>query len=171
MFQFTLLTPPWCLEARHRKAVPPLIGIIAIVGYSIKPTVIFMLLAIIVVNVVWPNKEIGIDNNARKKIRLKECLSCMGMLSLGIVIGFSIVGIIKTYSDDVNETNSMPMTHFLMMGANKESGDAYSGTDVKASLAISNKEDRIRFNINVWHMGVSNMEPLGAVEFYGKKML
>jgi len=145
-----------------------LIGIVSAIGYAVKPTVLFTLLAIIGVMVL---RSLTQQLNW-KSLRRPVIATCVS-LSL-FLVSHAGLGAIQNGSGTVpfdisNNEGAFPATHFLMMGAQGNGG--YTGSDVKVSEAIESADDRFWNGIQVYGERVSEMGFEGYVNFLGSKAL
>ncbi|RHR84882.1 hypothetical protein [Faecalibacillus intestinalis] len=112
------------------------IVLFAFIGYKVKPTVIIVLIAIILIE-VWKN----LFN--LKNIKLKEVGKCSISLIAAMAIFLSISSISNSYLEyEKNTSNEMPLTHFLMMGMNPIARGGYSQDDVdftQSHIGLYNK--------------------------------
>ncbi len=114
-----------------------LIIVLAFIGYKIKPTVIIVLIAIILIELwKWIFKE--------KTIFWKGALK--NVLTVGVAL--VMLGLLNTFSTNYlgfqQDTNiETPMTHFLMMGMNEEKRGVYCYEDVlytQKYVGLNNKK-------------------------------
>ena len=114
-----------------------LIGVCACIGYHIKPQVLILLMAILIV---------GLLRQRRRTLRLG--LSSLGGLAAGFLCASLLCGVL---------VNSLPLerdadaefgpAHFLMMGLNTETMGVYLKEDVEYSASFPNREQRDRADL------------------------
>lgn len=151
----TLIFPPLILLLweRSRQATLPralgwwaLMGLAAGLGYLIKPTALIALIAVFFLSFFLQRK-------AWRSWARGLLLSCV---ALAVVIGVTQAFYLVCYTlapgelnHETLEANSVPMTHFLMMGLT-ENGDiigGWNGDDVSATEAIPGKAAKVRYNL------------------------
>lgn len=148
-----------------------------IIGYSIKPTVIFVFAAIVVIELVCFVR----DKMKKKKASMREehtsvsqkrriFIGSIGSVLLACFLGFGIVSSVKNIGIETDKSLSFPFTHFLMMGFNPETGGIYSQEDYVFTKSQS-KDERQAANLAVWHDRVVEMGPGGLAEFLAAKSL
>ncbi|MDO5427175.1 MAG: hypothetical protein Q4F54_05925 [Coriobacteriia bacterium] len=97
-----------------------MIPLTSIIGYSIKPTAIFVLLAILFVEVcllITNRKEII---KKYSKVNLVKAMICILVALLGFGFASVASGKISNYGVQIDKDRSFTATHFLMMGINLE---------------------------------------------------
>lgn len=120
----------------------PKMGVIAfigLVGYFIKPQVIFILAAVFLVYVLPRVASI------LRSYRVSKCLPIIASLLAGVAIALSVKGIAGyTVSDafEIDEGQSFSATHFFMMGLNDVSNGGFCAEDVFFSQSYSSKAER-----------------------------
>lgn len=152
-----------------------LIGIIAVIGYQIKPTNIIILIAIGISSLIYSIKD--------KKV----------ILSYIAVVLFVFSGIIFTkfiYNNNIanielsgvrlsdNEDVEVPFTHFLMMGMQtrriEETGTevygSYSGDDYEYTLSFETKDEKVTANIEEVKRRLKDFGVVGYIKFLDKKV-
>lgn len=137
------------------------IWILSIIGYLIKPTVIFVLFSILIFEII---------NNFKKEslTKKKQILLSGIFLIVGIIFGFGLkyvaVGYLKyTPKPGVVEFN---YKHFLAMGQNNETHGVYSEKDVTDSKRYGMDQNVSKFINRVKSRTLS-----GQLDFFTKKTL
>jgi hypothetical protein len=142
------------------------IGAATGLGYSIKPTVIFALAAIVLVELA----RLVIERVGRRRV-------------VSLVIAFAVVAVSFTATAQAavevsnhgrvvpwnirQNTRELPITHFLAMGA--QGTGAYSHADAQASGAIKSPSARFKQGIVLYLQRVEKMGPSGYAGFLGRK--
>lgn len=151
-----------------------LMGLATVVGYAIKPTVIFVFVAIIVVELIQCLGSHGArgskgskDSRDLRKTTTTTIIACV----LGVVLAFALTSIVKNSTYDVDENAAFSATHFLMMGANPVSGGVFSVSDVELSDAASTPEERSKANLAEFKNRIMAMDLPQANMFLLKKLL
>lgn len=157
-----------CLGNRRVKWA--LIAFFSFVGYSIKPTAIFVLFALLFVELC-----LGITRRDAERKRLSAvlnpALATLLPFILGLVMAFGATAAVKNLGPELDPERAYSMTHFLMMGANAQTKGVYSEDDVAASRLCSDKASRQDMNIQEWESRIAEMGPLGLVELSLEKTL
>lgn len=153
-----------------------LMGLAVVIGYAIKPTVIFVFVAIVVIELIqWfasfaPHGSRG-SQSSKDPYDLRKTATAIVACAFGIVLAFALTSIVKNSTYDVNENAAFSATHFLMMGANPVSGGVWSVSDVELSDAANTPEERSRANLAEFKNRVMAMDLPQANMFLLKKLL
>lgn len=153
-----------------------LMGLAVVIGYAIKPTVIFVFVAIVVIELIqWfasfaPHGSRG-SQSLKDPYDLRKTATAIVACAFGIVLAFALTSIVKNSTYDVNENAAFSATHFLMMGANPVSGGVWSVSDVELSDAANTPEERSRANLAEFKNRVMAMDLSQANMFLLKKLL
>lgn len=171
-----------------------LIGLATVVGYAIKPTVIFVFVAIVVIELIQWLASRGFRDSqdprdsynahdSRSSLASRGSQTSQGSRDLrktataiiacafGIVLAFALTSLVKNSTYDVDENVAFSATHFLMMGANPVSGGVWSVSDVELSDAANTPEERSRANLAEFKNRVMAMDLPQANLFLLKKLL
>lgn len=171
-----------------------LMGLAVVIGYAIKPTVIFVFVAIVVSELIQWFASRGFRDSqdprdscnsydSRNSLASRSSQTSQGSRDLrktaiaivacafGVVLAFALTSIVKNSTYDVNENAAFSATHFLMMGANPVSGGVWSVSDVEFSDAANTPEERSRANLAEFKNRVMAMDLPQANMFLLKKLL
>lgn len=150
-----------------------LMGLAAVIGYAIKPTVIFVFVAIVVIELIqWLASLASRSFYASRDSRdLRKTATAIVACAFGIVLAFALTSLVKNSTYDVNENAAFSATHFLMMGANPVSGGVWSVSDVELSDAANTPEERSRANLAEFKNRVMAMDLPQANMFLLEKLL
>lgn len=156
-----------CLGNRRAKWV--LIAFFSFIGYSIKPTAIFVLFALLLV-------ELSLAVFCRDVVRRLRavCNAAFGTLLpfvLGLALAFGTIAAVKSLGPDLDPEKAYSMTHFLMMGANAQTKGVYCEDDVVASRLCPDGASRQAMNIQEWERRIAEMGPLGLAKLSLEKTL
>ena len=144
------------------------ISFFSIIGYFIKPTAIFVLAAILVVELYFAfTRRRGKGNGWGLRSFIITALS----LCLGIALAYGVSGAIRHLSPSLDDESAFSMTHFLMMGANTETNGVYYESDVELSQSYSSKAERQSANVQVWRDRLCDLGPAGVAKLAAKKTL
>ncbi|MCF6378549.1 glycosyltransferase family 39 protein [Nocardioides KLBMP 9356] len=149
------------------------VGVVGALGYAIKPTVVFAVLALVAVTVLTTAWRTWSSRDA--------------LLRVGAVLGLGVGAVIglqaTTLTIDAAELSpppgqtgaAFPVSHFLMMGAAEKPGPynpyygAYRDEDALATLAVPIGEERERHGFEEYKARVSAMGPVGYARFLNDK--
>lgn len=142
-----------------------LLGMVTLLGYFIKPTVIIVWIACAIWLLFQKNPKLT-------KARIKNGMCILAAVLIGIGVSSAIQSIAKQeVLDPYNQKelfyeNEIPMTHFLMMGLHDEDGlyGAYYGTDLDTTKSIKGKQEKIEYNLSVIRQRVSDYGVIGLLE-------
>lgn len=160
-------------------------GLAVMIGYAIKPTVIFVFVAIVVVELVQqlafrgfqdPRDSCGSHDSrgsqsSKDPYDLRKTVTTIIACAFGIVLAFALTSLVKNSTYDVDENAAFSATHFLMMGANPVSGGVWSVSDVEFSDAANTPEERSKANLAEFKNRVMAMDLPQANLFLLKKLL
>lgn len=147
------------------------IGVLGCIGFNFKPTVIFVVFAMVAVLAV----STSLQDYRRSTTWLGAALSgaalSVGFFAAGQGVAALVdhVGITPTPEE---ARQAMPLTHFLMMGTQETAGNygAWNGADVALSAGNPDPEDRFDVGLRVYRERVEAMGPLGYAEFLDAKL-
>lgn len=143
-----------------------IIGLYSYIGFFIKPTVIIILIAIIIVEVCKAISKI------KEKFNIKQNIKILSFIILGIILACILkFGISKVTNYKIDKELQFSLFHYLMMGINQETTGTFSHNDVKASLKASSYEERVKLNKQIFLNRLKKMPVTKLCEFYGKKLL
>lgn len=150
-----------------------LMGLAVVIGYAIKPTVIFVFVAIVVIELIqWLTSLASCSSQASQGSRdLRKTATAIVACVFGVVLAFALTSLVKNSTYDVDENAAFSATHFLMMGANPVSGGVWSVSDVELSDAANTPEERSRANLAEFKNRVMAMDLPQANMFLLKKLL
>lgn len=141
-----------------------LLGVVCLLGYKIKPTIIIVLMAIIIIeslNLLNYNKE-----------KLIRFLFNMMMICFAAILVTCASGISKSIVNlPIDKERSLTYVHYLMMGLNEEGTGGYYKKDVKLSKSIHNKNEREEAELKVIKKRLKNYGVIGYAKFISKKTL
>lgn len=150
-----------------------LMGLAVVIGYAIKPTVIFVFVAIVVIELIqWlASHDSRGSQSSKDPYDLRKTATAIVACAFGIVLAFALTSIVKNSTYDVDDNAAFSATHFLMMGANSVSGGVWSVSDVEFSDAANTPEERSRANLAEFKNRVMAMDLPQANMFLLKKLL
>lgn len=137
---------------------------VSVVGYFIKPQCLFVLIAIIILEVL----RFFINFSLKKLLRpITLCLVAV------MVFSFTNIGLNhlnKKYGVQIDKEQTFGFSHFLMMGANQETNGVYFQDDVHFSGSFATSAERNKANIDVFKERVISMKG-GLITHLTKKIL
>ena len=147
-----------------------LIGLCSYLGYLIKPTVIIVLIAITIIEVLRLLTKIKIKDNRTKRVKkvVKNIVFVLIGMFLVLILKFGLSKVTNYKPDNKYEVS---LYHYLMMGINEETTGAYNGDDVVNSISQNSYEERIEYNKKIFLERLESMSPKDLLEFYTKKLL
>lgn len=154
----------------NRRAKWALIAFFSFMGYSIKPTAIFVLFALLLVEL---SLAVFRGDAVRRRLRA-VCNAAFGTLLpfvLGLALAFGTIVAVKGLGPDLDPEKAYSMTHFLMMGANTQTKGVYYEDDVVASQLCPDRASRQAMNIQEWERRIAEMGPLGLAKLSLEKTL
>ena len=149
-----------------------LLGFLGILGYKIKPQVVFVLFAVailLVVEFAFGTLEALRDRNANL---CTEPASRLIAIIAGCVAAFLLIGVItEPWSSLLNQDSQFGIPHFLMMGLNPEFRGVFAQPDVDFSASFPDVSSRTAGNIQVILERVSDYGPFGLLSLFGDKLM
>lgn len=141
-----------------------LIGITSFIGYHIKPQVIIIFIAIMIVEIF---KFIFLEKKQKEKKFLVAGVLAVALLIASIFNSFAI----NQTGLKINKQLTFGMTHFAMMGMNSEKDGVYNYNDVVYSSSQATTEARKKANIDKIKERLNSFGVLGYLKFLEKKAL
>lgn len=140
-----------------------LLGLVAALGYAIKPTVIFAFAAIVLTAAMvreWRSASL------RPVVRAAACSL------VGFAVGFALSHVaVASLGLSLRADQQFSATHFLMMGLNEEAQGIYSWDDVLMSQAAKDAVERREMNLTVARQRAAALGPSGMARLLGRKAL
>lgn len=139
------------------------------IGYNIKPTAIFIVVAIVVVSICRSIPDVFKKHSLEEYKTAAITVICA---SLSVILSVFVVSAIRNDSDVVvDDERSFTISHYLMMGINPETNGSFYGDDALFSYDIHEKEERQSENLKVWQERIASAGPIGIGELFVKKSL
>lgn len=167
LFFYTAIKKPWVKW--------PGILFFSLVGYNIKPTAIFILLAIVfievcrIVSIARTHRPFNKRKDANRKLIVGGLTAITA--STSIVLALAFCAQMKPSEVQVDPDDAFSAAHFLMMGSNEESKGIYSEKDVSFSSSFKTQRERTDADIKEWQSRIYNMGPGGVMSLFAKKTL
>ena len=144
-----------------------LLGALSFIGYKIKPQVVIMTIAILIV------ESIHILTNIKEKGTLNKAFVKMASALAAAGVCFMIFSqvILPSVPVKIDPERAFSMTHFMMMGLNRETNGVYSYEDVVYSDSFSDYSERQKGNAAVIKQRVQDYGAHNLLKHLGKKCL
>lgn len=141
-----------------------LIGLLSFLGYRIKPQVIIIFIAIMLVELV---RFIYLSNTEKRKK-----LPMVGILVIAFVVSgiFYKIVVIQT-GLTIDKEKTFGVTHFAMMGMDKERDGVFSPNDVNYSSSFQTAKERNRADRRMIGQRLREFGVVGYAQFLEKKIL
>jgi hypothetical protein len=155
-------------KSKKRWAIWLLMGLVTAIGYRIKPQIVIMTVAIILVEIF------AAFQNGRQKARILQMLKHITLLALTAVVTQAVCTaflIPATHMEGLDSKRSFGPTHFLMMGLNDKKDGVYYEPDVEFSASFDTPAQRERANMNVVAERLRNYGCAGLLKHLAKKSL
>lgn len=163
MFLTTLLLySVFCLKNKYTKTI--LVASILIVGFNIKPTIIFAYFGLGLIFLIKFIKS--------KKLHWKNYLKTITTFSLTLILCVCCTTAIKDSTDlEIDKDKERTMTHFLMMGLYPEGEGVHTETDDAISNSAGTVKERQELNIKTTKEYLEQMGPIGTLKLFAKKTM
>lgn len=149
-----------------------LLGFVGILGYKIKPQVVFVLFAVAALLLVEFAFEAVEALKSREARLCIEPASRIVALVVGCITALALVSAITApWSSLLDQDNQFGIPHFLMMGLNPETRGVYSLADVEFSASFADVQSRTAGNIQIATERVSDYGFLGLLSLLGDKLM
>ena len=162
----------WKSSGRKCVAWLFLLGFVGILGYKIKPQVVFVLFAVAALLLVeFAFGAVGALKRREARLCIEPASRIVALL-VGCAAAFALVGaIIEPWASLLNQNSQFGIPHFLMMGLNPDSRGIYSLTDVEFSASFADVQSRTAGNIQIAAERVSDYGFLGLLSLLGDKLM
>ncbi len=152
-----------------------LIGIFSAIGYLIKPIAAIVLVAVVIELFISSIKRAS-SNSSRRKGVLSITSAILAFIL--VLMMFNAYVDLKGYRKNMSRENSLPYTHWLMMGMNRpieEGGSSYgyggfSNEDLTYSRSFKTKKERTIANLNRMEQRLKAFGTTGYATFLIKKL-
>lgn len=118
------------------------IGVTAGIGYELKPMMIIVFIAIVIIEIL---------ENIKKKANRKQWSIVLILLIsiMGTMLSYQSLDLLSKMGFEVNEEEEFQIPHYLMMGLNDETSGTYWIEDTEYSAAIPTKKERSKENLRI----------------------
>jgi hypothetical protein len=139
-----------------------IIAIISVIGYKIKPQVLIVFIAMIMINAI----------EALKLKNKREILKGVLAILIGIICaGFISQMACSSMNIDIDENKTFNMQHFFMMGMNTEKMGVYAQEDVAFSASFDTVEERNAADMDLAIERIQDMGMIGVSKQLIRKTL
>ncbi|MBQ5560804.1 MAG: hypothetical protein IIT46_13680 [Lachnospiraceae bacterium] len=140
------------------------IGMITALGYKIKPSIVIVFIAIMILEVF------KLISNEHKK----ETIGKMSILALSLVLTVGGVGcfdMVGYMNIDYDKEAACGMTHFLMVGFREDTNGIYNPEDEEFSVSFATRKERSKANLLEVKRRIQEFGVLGLIKHSTKKSL
>ncbi len=168
---FAMIFPVFAVFAylyiKHPFWKPFAIAASALLGYLIKPTVLILFIAFLLIKLCrWTVCLL------QRKCNWKQLgISCAALASAVALFVLANVTVKLIDQTDYDENAAFGSAHFLMMGANESTNGVFSQADVDFSASMPDPKTRSQENINVFFERVKDMGGTGFFKHLVSKNL
>lgn len=149
-------------KAVWRKCI--LIGVLSLVGYRIKPTILILYISIVIVMVL------RLREKHERRFRLKQLCVLMLAFFLSFIL-YQQINIGACMGFSLDKEQQFTMTHFVMMGLSEETNGVFDEEDVKYSSSFPDITSRQKGNIKVIRQRIWEYGALGLFRHLVRKTL
>lgn len=147
-------------------------GFVGVLGYSIKPQMIFMLFAIGFLLLACVGATAVHAVRERRGSSLVKPVASLASLIAGCAAASLLVAaIVSPWSVQLDKNAQFGATHFLMMGLNPETRGMFLESDVGYSASFGDQASRTAGNVQVILQRVSEYGPSGLIGLFGDKLM
>lgn len=141
-----------------------------VVGYSVKPTAVFVTAGVVIVwaAFAWQRRS---ERAARPEKTARRAAASIVALALGAAVGMGAVACAEGGTPELDESKAVPFAHFFMMGSNPEQMGYFSAEDEAFTFSLSNPAERTRGDLERWAGRLADMGPAGTAELAARKLL
>lgn len=160
-----------------------LVGLLAAVGYAIKPTALFVALACVALLVpraaaalpAWRARlrGLGLRGALRELARARTVqAACCGLLAFAV--GFGVTSAAASSlgrSLGTDPSRAVGIPHYLMMGANPSTMGGFNGQDLSYTQSFADPAERNAADLSEWASRIREMGPVGVARLATRKTL
>lgn len=156
-----------------RAAIWAGVGAVGAIGYQIKPTVVFVVIAAVLVGLLTTRWRTWTRQTIRARVAGTLALA-LGALAAGQACDQLVERTDMTTAPE-RRILALPLAHFLMMGASEKPGlhnnfyGAYRDEDYAATSSFPPGPERSEFAFGEWRKRVAAMGPVGYARFLNNK--
>lgn len=142
-----------------------LIAVLSYWGFKMKPTVLIMLIAIVIGEILYGIKKID-------KKMLKKVGKTLAVMGICVVISMKVFQCaFNSTGVTINKELNTGALHMVMMGLNNDYDGVWNSNDVDLSLGIANKKERKEVQINTIKQRLSEYGFVSLLRHTARKSL
>lgn len=150
-----------------------MIVFLTLVGIFIKPTVIFVTMAIIAIELVNRIRQkqavLSIQQFIKKPLR---CIGTIAVITAAVGCGVGVRAALIPSTLTIDKNEAIPMAHYLMMGFNPADMGIFSAEDYRYIFQFSTPQEKSAHALQRWHERVQAMGVAGAAkQFFNKTLI
>ncbi|MBR6741258.1 MAG: hypothetical protein IKL93_00780 [Clostridia bacterium] len=142
------------------------LGVLIYFGYNLKPQIIIVGIAIIIVEILGLCKNITKQNITKG---LKKCLAFVLAVCMSAAVYMNLL--LPSIKIEIDDQAAFGVVHFIKMGLNSRTDGAYLRSDVDFSSSFETKEERNSQNFKVIKQRISDYGFVGLAKHTIKKTL
>ena len=175
---FTVLILYSYTNIKNRNFKACMVLFATIIGFNIKPTVIFAFLSILFVEVClfaskhFTKRKVSETEKAlagHSKIYIKKVLQMCCCVCITGIVCFCFVAAAKNCGVQTNPDEEYTATHFLMLGLDEQGRGYYTLENLDVSDSAKTVEERQNANLQKVYSSLSNMGFSGTVNLLAEK--
>ena len=142
------------------------VALCSVIGYFIKPTSIFILVAALIAEIVCALEKSGRRDNdvvCRAGQIAASLVAALAGTFLAVAVSFAAV---SPFQARLDQTKSLSLSHYLMIGANYESNGRWTEDDYAFSTSYEDPGERSAANIAKWKERISKLGPIGVARLF-----
>lgn len=140
------------------------IAVATVIGFNIKPTVIFCPIAIILVEIC------KLVNSNHKSFQINKYIKPTIVAGCAFILCIGLTNVVKDNSGlNTDKNKQFTSYHYLMMGLNPDTLGFWNQEDVDISQNCKNIEERETQNITEINKRINNFGFLGLAKMFSKK--
>lgn len=140
------------------------IGVISAVSYYLKPTIVFVFLAILIVELV----------HLFEKAKRSDAIKKIGIFLVSFLLAtllYNSYDMAGAMGMEIEEEKAFGMAHYLMLGFREDTNGVYSGEDENFSMSFDTKKERNAANMEMIKKRIKDFGVTGLMKHYVKKSL
>ena len=134
----------------------------AVIGYSIKPQTVIIVVALVITEILHFEKK-------NLKVYMKRGVGALIGVGCAICICAQLTTMFKA-KIPIETEKGFSYTHWMMMGMNNETGGRYNGDDVDFSASFVTKSERKRENLKIVQKRLKEFGGIKYLEFLTDKL-
>lgn len=151
----------------------PLMTLVAAVGYHVKPTVLAIFGAVLLVSAcLWLARRGQAEPSVAPRSKVPAFAGALACSVLAVVVGFGAVAAVEApMGIERNPERELVSAHYLMMGANPEFDGTFNSGDRSFSWEHPAPDEMAAADVQQWKNRLSAMGPDGTLALLVRKNL